>query len=47
MNTALIIEDDLDWDIRIKDQLSNFAMASRVLIQPQSLDQEQRLYFNL
>ena len=45
INTALIMEDDLDWDIRIKNQLSNFALASRVLIQPQSLDQEQRSYF--
>ncbi|RMZ79024.1 hypothetical protein DV737_g3558, partial [Chaetothyriales sp. CBS 132003] len=30
-STALIIEDDVDWDIRLRDILDNFATASRSL----------------
>lgn len=36
INSALILEDDADWDIRIKSQLKEFALASRVLVQPLS-----------
>ncbi|EFE39092.1 LPS glycosyltransferase, putative [Trichophyton verrucosum HKI 0517] len=36
INTALIFEDDADWDIRIKSQLRDFALASRALVQPLS-----------
>jgi hypothetical protein len=32
--SALILEDDADWDIRIKSQMRNFARASRLLVQP-------------
>ncbi|OCL12208.1 glycosyltransferase family 25 protein, partial [Glonium stellatum] len=31
LTTALILEDDVDWDIRIKSQLQTFALASRGL----------------
>ncbi|KAJ1323903.1 glycosyl transferase family 25 [Microdochium nivale] len=34
LESALITEDDLDWDIRIHDQLRDFALSSRALIQP-------------
>lgn len=34
LTSALIMEDDLDWDIRLKDQLRDFALASRTLTQP-------------
>jgi hypothetical protein len=34
LTTALIIEDDADWDVRIKQQLIDFSVASRALVQP-------------
>lgn len=34
VTTALILEDDADWDIRIKTQMRDFARASRTLLQP-------------
>ncbi|KAK0650313.1 hypothetical protein DIS24_g6964 [Lasiodiplodia hormozganensis] len=34
ITTALILEDDADWDLRIKSQLRDFARASRMLVQP-------------
>ncbi|KJZ72451.1 hypothetical protein HIM_08120 [Hirsutella minnesotensis 3608] len=34
MTSVLIMEDDGDWDIRIKKQLYNFALASQALTQP-------------
>lgn len=34
VTSALIIEDDIDWDIRIKSQMTQFARASRLLLQP-------------
>ncbi|KAF2494769.1 hypothetical protein BU16DRAFT_573109 [Lophium mytilinum] len=36
VSTALIMEDDVDWDIRIRDQLHSFALSSRALTQPLS-----------
>jgi len=36
LTSALIMEDDVDWDVRIKDQLQQFALSSRTLIQPLS-----------
>ena len=36
--TALIMEDDADWDVRIKEQLSDLELATRALIQPLSED---------
>ncbi|KAM5443694.1 hypothetical protein MferCBS31731_001468 [Microsporum ferrugineum] len=36
ISSALILEDDADWDIRIKSQLKDFALASRALTQPLS-----------
>jgi GR25 family glycosyltransferase involved in LPS biosynthesis len=38
LSTALIMEDDVDWDIRIRDQLHDFALSTRALIQPLSSD---------
>jgi hypothetical protein len=29
LTTALILEDDIDWDIRLKPQLQNFSLATR------------------
>lgn len=34
LSSALILEDDTDWDMRIKDQLYDFALASHALTQP-------------
>lgn len=34
LTSALIFEDDVDWDIRIKKQLYDFSKGSRVLVQP-------------
>ena len=34
LSSALIMEDDLDWDVRIKDQLTDFAAGVRALTQP-------------
>jgi hypothetical protein len=34
ITSALILEDDIDWDIRIKPQLTTFARAARLLLQP-------------
>lgn len=34
LSTALIFEDDIDWDVRIRDQLVNFAAGSVALTQP-------------
>lgn len=34
LSSALILEDDADWDIRIKSQMRDFAKASRLLVQP-------------
>ncbi|AEO67124.1 glycosyltransferase family 25 protein [Thermothielavioides terrestris NRRL 8126] len=34
LTSALILEDDADWDIRIRDQLRDFALAAHALTQP-------------
>lgn len=34
LSSALILEDDVDWDIRLKEQLRDFALSTRSLIQP-------------
>ncbi|KAI1124004.1 hypothetical protein F5Y10DRAFT_250650 [Nemania abortiva] len=34
LTSALILEDDADWDVRIRDLLHNFALSSRALTQP-------------
>jgi hypothetical protein len=34
----LILEDDADWDVRLKEQLYEFAQSSRALIQPLAID---------
>ena len=34
LTSALVLEDDVDWDLRIKSQMHDFAKASIVLIQP-------------
>lgn len=34
ITSALIIEGDIDWDLRIKTQMQDFAKASRLLVQP-------------
>jgi GR25 family glycosyltransferase involved in LPS biosynthesis len=36
LTSALVLEDDADWDVRIKSQMQDFASASRLLIQPLS-----------
>ncbi|KAH6635969.1 hypothetical protein F5144DRAFT_591275 [Chaetomium tenue] len=34
LSSALILEDDVDWDIRIRSQLADFALAAHALTQP-------------
>jgi len=34
LTSALILEDDADWDIRLKSQLQSYALASRGFLQP-------------
>lgn len=34
LSSALILEDDADWDVHIKEQLQDFAIATQALIQP-------------
>ena len=34
INSALILEDDADWDVRLKRQLRSFALATTALTQP-------------
>ena len=36
--SALILEDDIDWDVRIKSQLHDFALYTRALTKPLSSD---------
>ena len=36
IQTALILEDDADWDVRIRDQLRDFAVSVHALTQPLS-----------
>ena len=43
ITSALILEDDADWDIRIKHQMTAFAKASRLLVQPLSGTSDQFL----
>ncbi|KAH6677563.1 glycosyltransferase family 25 protein [Halenospora varia] len=38
LSSALILEDDSDWDIRIKEQLFDFSLAAQALTQPLSAD---------
>lgn len=34
MTSALILEDDTDWDVRLKQQLKDFALSTQALTQP-------------
>ena len=34
ISSALILEDDVDWDVRLRRQLQDFARSSRTLLQP-------------
>jgi hypothetical protein len=34
IQSALVLENDVDWDLRIKSQMQQFARASRLLLQP-------------
>ncbi|KXT15971.1 hypothetical protein AC579_1445 [Pseudocercospora musae] len=43
LGSALIFEDDVDWDVRIKDQLRDWALTSRQLIQPLKSDRSRYL----
>ncbi|KAH0551642.1 hypothetical protein GP486_007140 [Trichoglossum hirsutum] len=36
LTSALIMEDDIDWDVRIKSQMYDFARSSQALLQPLS-----------
>ncbi|KAI1112467.1 hypothetical protein F5Y14DRAFT_269421 [Nemania sp. NC0429] len=42
LSSALIMEDDGDWDVRIRDQLQNFALSSRALTQPLASPKQSR-----
>ncbi|KAM3418993.1 hypothetical protein BST61_g4950 [Cercospora zeina] len=39
ITSALVMEGDVDWDVRIKSQMYDFARASRLLVQPGAEDQ--------
>ncbi|KAI0837900.1 glycosyltransferase family 25 protein [Hypoxylon sp. FL0890] len=41
LQSALIMEDDIDWDIRIKSQLQTFASASRTWLRESKSDKRQ------
>lgn len=43
LGSALIMEDDTDWDIRIKQMLRDYAQTSRQLVQPLQNDPDQYL----
>lgn len=43
ISSAIIFEDDLDWDVRIRDQARDFAKASRALLQPLRNQAESKL----
>ncbi|ETS78161.1 hypothetical protein PFICI_10223 [Pestalotiopsis fici W106-1] len=34
LTSALIMEDDADWDVRLREQIFNFAKSTQVLLQP-------------
>lgn len=34
LSSALILEDDVDWDVRLRDQLYDFALSAHALTQP-------------
>ncbi|EQL02361.1 glycosyltransferase family 25 protein [Ophiocordyceps sinensis CO18] len=34
LSSALILEDDVDWDVRLRGQLRDFALATHALVQP-------------
>ncbi|GIZ40252.1 hypothetical protein CKM354_000360000 [Cercospora kikuchii] len=39
ITSALVMEGDVDWDVRIKSQMYDFARASRLLVQPGTEDE--------
>ncbi|KAI1392016.1 glycosyltransferase family 25 protein [Hypoxylon trugodes] len=43
IRSALVVEDDIDWDIRIKSQLQTFASASRTWLKESKFDKRQEL----
>ena len=43
LGSALILEDDADWDVRIKTQMRDWALSARQLVQPLKSDAEQFL----
>lgn len=43
LNTALIVEDDADWDVRLKTQMPTLARATRGYVQPLVHDTSQTL----
>ncbi|KAI1417354.1 glycosyltransferase family 25 protein [Hypoxylon sp. FL1857] len=45
--SALIMEDDIDWDIRIKSQLRTFASASRTWLRESKSDKHQKELLDL
>ncbi|KAM4060802.1 glycosyltransferase family 25 (LPS biosynthesis protein) domain-containing protein [Hirsutella rhossiliensis] len=34
LSSALVLEDDVDWDIRLRSQLRDFALSTHALVQP-------------
>ncbi|KAI0116563.1 glycosyltransferase family 25 protein [Hypoxylon sp. NC0597] len=47
LQSALIMEDDIDWDIRIKSQLQAFASASRIWLRQLKSDKHQNELLDL
>lgn len=42
LSSALILEDDADWDVRLRNQLQDFALSSRTLTQPLARSEQGR-----
>ncbi|KAI3341191.1 hypothetical protein F4824DRAFT_496808 [Ustulina deusta] len=42
LGSALVLEDDVDWDARLKTQMETFAMASRMWLDVQQQQQQQK-----
>lgn len=44
LEPALVLEDDADWDVRIKDKLHDLSLATRTLTQPLANPDGENLY---
>ncbi|KAF3054882.1 hypothetical protein GL218_07533 [Daldinia childiae] len=47
LTSALILEDDIDWDVRLKSQLRTFALASRTWLKESKFDKHRTVQLSL